>query len=140
MLGVRTHDPRGRIGDYMPEHSSWREATVRIKLQPARYTNEQSNLCTWVGLSARTDNENMRRLQRVCACFQRYMMMEIYHRPGVRLRASCPRGKGGVLPKTLKFGSEHHRLEDCGPCNGRQVGVTPTSLFRLVSFSPQQCR
>ena len=28
-------------------------------------------------------------------------------------------GRGGVLPKTLKAGSGHHRLEICGPSNGR---------------------
>ena len=29
------------------------------------------------------------------------------------------RGKGGILPKLLKSGSGHHRLEVCGPSNGR---------------------
>ena len=28
-------------------------------------------------------------------------------------------GRGGVLPKGLKSGSGHHRLEVCGPSNGR---------------------
>ena len=28
-------------------------------------------------------------------------------------------GRGGVLPKRLKSGSGHHRLELCGPSNGR---------------------
>ena len=28
-------------------------------------------------------------------------------------------GRGGVLPKRLKSGSGHHRLEMCGPFNGR---------------------
>ena len=28
-------------------------------------------------------------------------------------------GKGGVMPKRLKSGSGHHRLEICGPSNGR---------------------
>ena len=29
------------------------------------------------------------------------------------------RGRGGVMPKRLKSGSGHHRLEICGPSNGR---------------------
>ena len=28
-------------------------------------------------------------------------------------------GRGGILPKRLKSGSGHHRLEICGPSNGR---------------------
>ena len=28
-------------------------------------------------------------------------------------------GRGGVMPKRLKSGSVHHRLEICGPSNGR---------------------
>ena len=28
-------------------------------------------------------------------------------------------GRGGVLPKRLRSGSGHHRLEVCGPSNGR---------------------
>ena len=28
-------------------------------------------------------------------------------------------GRGGVLPKRLKFGSDHHRLDVCGSSNGR---------------------
>ena len=28
-------------------------------------------------------------------------------------------GKGGVMPKRLTSGSGHHRLEACGPSNGR---------------------
>ena len=28
-------------------------------------------------------------------------------------------GRGGVMPKKLRSGSGHHRLEDCGPSNGR---------------------
>ena len=29
------------------------------------------------------------------------------------------RGRGSVMPKRLKSGSGHHRLEICGPSNGR---------------------
>ena len=28
-------------------------------------------------------------------------------------------GRGGVMPKRLRSGSGHHRLEGCGPWNGR---------------------
>ena len=28
-------------------------------------------------------------------------------------------GRGGVMPQRLKSGSGHHRLEICGPSNGR---------------------
>ena len=28
-------------------------------------------------------------------------------------------GRGGVMPEGLKSGSDHHRLEICGPSNGR---------------------
>ena len=28
-------------------------------------------------------------------------------------------GRGDVMPKRLKSGFGHHRLESCGPCNGR---------------------
>ena len=41
---------------------------------------------------------------------------------GISKRAGGGGGKGergGVMPKRLKSGSGHHRLEICGPSNGR---------------------
>ena len=38
---------------------------------------------------------------------------------GAREEGGGQGGKGGVLPKRLKSGSGHHRLEVCGPSNGR---------------------
>ena len=40
-------------------------------------------------------------------------------RPGGGGRGGGQGGGGGVLPNRLKSGSGHHRLEICGPSNGR---------------------
>ena len=75
-------------------------------MQPARYTNKQSNLCTWAGQSPQRDLINRieitPRLQRAWAFFQRYKM-EIYDRPGVRLRLRVRLLKAEVV-ETLLYG------------------------------------
>ena len=74
-------------------------------MQPARYTNKLSSMCTWAGLSAHTELsiEVTRHLQRAWACFQRYKM-EIYDRPGVRLRLKVRLLKAEVV-ETLLYGA-----------------------------------
>ena len=41
------------------------------------------------------------------------------HPPSVSLSSQGEGGRGGVMPKRLKSGFGHHRLESCGPSNGR---------------------
>ena len=47
-------------------------------------------------------------------------------------------GRGGVMPKRLKSGSGHHRLEICGPSNSRhKIAQCGPDFFAM--FSSPQC-
>ena len=52
-----------------------------------------------------------------------YLLSKTVHSFTHELKSSGERRRGGggegVLPKSLKSGSAHHRLEACGPSNGR---------------------
>ena len=46
-------------------------------------------------------------------------------------------GKGGVMPKRLKSGSGHHRLEICGPSNGHhKIAYDRPDFFALLCSLP----
>ena len=46
-------------------------------------------------------------------------------------------GTGGVFPKRLKSGSGHHRLENCGPSNGRhKIAEDRPDFFAMLRSLP----
>ena len=100
---VRAYGLRGENRDYVPANQ--RRGNVSFTINATGQVFKQTiELCTWAGLSRQTDLsiEIARRLQRAWACFQRYGM-EIYDRPGVRLRLEVRLLKAEVV-KTLLYG------------------------------------
>ena len=46
-------------------------------------------------------------------------------------------GRGSVMPNSLKFGFIHHRIESCGPSNGRhKIAQDRPGFFAMLRFLP----
>ena len=55
VLVVRAYGLRGENRDYVPANQKAGGRCRSQSMQPARYTNNQSSLCTWAGLSPQTE-------------------------------------------------------------------------------------
>ena len=55
VLVVRAYGIRGKNGDFVPGNQRRAGRCTSQPMQPARYTNKQSSLCTWARLSPQTE-------------------------------------------------------------------------------------
>ena len=87
VLGARVYGLRGQNGDHVSSGQRWGGVSSTINAAGEKYKQRIEFLYLSGAISAdRTlDVEITRRLQRAWVCVQRYKM-EIYDRPGVRLR------------------------------------------------------
>ena len=95
VLGVRAYGLRGENGDHV-------SFTINAAGQVYNQTIEFVYLSGAISADRELSIEITRRLQRAWACFQRYEM-EIYDRPGVRLRLKVRLLKAEVI-ETLLYG------------------------------------